>query len=629
MFYRDCYVSYENSRITIGNHGIRRVLRVEDRALISESLSGSQTVWKNPAAEPRLALAERYVREGTQPRVTFRLDDRARRSAAALVADVIWDDGDCAVHYAFRVYPDIPFIVTEGEIRVQGAAKADAADVVDGVGLPWGHYRLQSDKLVDQSDQHDTYILTHKQLLYKNEPLFSDGNLFTITDVISGDGILLVRDAPTTLSSTEKIGQGLCVERMQSAVLTGAGVSDVTDGDMHIYGASIGVGRAADLPALYRKLYRAEYAGESRGLYSLSNNWGDRGEDAVMGENFVMGEIDTAARTGIDVVQLDDGWQKGMTTGSTRNPNGVWEGYYAFMPDYWSHDPDKFPNGLKGVADYARVRGVKIGLWFSPDSSNDFANWERDVDTLMHYYETYGFSTFKLDGVKLRTPLGKSRYMAFLEAVYRRSGGVVCVNQDITAHARNGIVCEKPYGTLFVENRYSDLHSYYPHRTLRNVWMLSRYFPLRRFQFEVLNLRRSGHVYQGDPLAPGLYSIDYTFASVMLANPLIWMETQHLPEPDRAILENTITLWKSVREEFFAADTQPIGDEPDGVSWTGFEIRGQHHWLLLFRELTESADHSFGIPGNFEKVAGSDGFTYADGIAHADNVRSWALLREV
>ena len=234
MFYRDCYVSYENGRLTIGNHGIRRVLRVEDRALISESLSCSKTVWENPAAEPRLALAERYVREGTQPRVTFRLDDRSRRSAAALVADVIWDDGDCAVHYAFRVYPDIPFIVTEGEIRVQGAAKADAADVVDGVGLPWGHYRLQSDKLVDQSDQHDTYILTHKQLLYKNEPLFSDGNLFTITDVISGDGILLVRDAPTTLSSTEKIGQGLCVERMQSAVLTGAGVSDVTDGDMHI-----------------------------------------------------------------------------------------------------------------------------------------------------------------------------------------------------------------------------------------------------------------------------------------------------------------------------------------------------------------------------------------------------------
>ena len=116
--------------------------------------------------------------------------------------------------------------------------------------------------------------------------------------------------------------------------------------------------------------------------FSMSNTWGDRNQDLAVCDAFVRKEIDTAAEIGVDIVQIDDGWQKGITINSARQKGGVWEGYYATDPDFWKPDPEKFPQGLKPVSAYAASKGVKLGLWFSPDSSRDFRNWKRDAVTL-------------------------------------------------------------------------------------------------------------------------------------------------------------------------------------------------------------------------------------------------------
>lgn len=98
------------------------------------------------------------------------------------------------------------------------------------------------------------------------------------------------------------------------------------------------------------------------------------------------------------------------------------------------------------------------------------------------------------------------------------------LQQDITAEQRMGYLAAREYGTLFVENRYTDFGNYYPHRTLRNLWMLARYVPAQRMLFELLNPARNTERYRADPLAPGRYTADYLFASVMAAQPLLWME---------------------------------------------------------------------------------------------------------
>ena len=43
----------------------------------------------------------------------------------------------------------------------------------------------------------------------------------------------------------------------------------------------------------------------------LSNTWGDRSRDARINEAFILLEIAAGARLGVDVIQIDDGWQKG------------------------------------------------------------------------------------------------------------------------------------------------------------------------------------------------------------------------------------------------------------------------------------------------------------------------------
>ena len=160
---------------------------------------------------------------------------------------------------------------------------------------------------------------------------------------------------------------------------------------------------------------------------------------------------------------------------------------------------------------------------------------------------------------------------------------------DITAGRRLGYLPYRELGDLFVENRYTDWGNYLPHATLRNLWQLARYFPTERMQFEVLNLRRNADKYT-DILGPANYDIDYAFASVMPAKPLIWMEMTGLCEEDTARLQRIAAVFKEYRDDFVDAD--PNGECPTGFSLTGFRIAGkQNDYLLLLRENTEKGTY--------------------------------------
>ena len=144
---------------------------------------------------------------------------------------------------------------------------------------------------------------------------------------------------------------------------------------------------------------------------------------------------------------------------------------------------------------------------------------------------------------------------------------------------------------MFVENRYTDLGNYYPHNTLRNLWELSQYIPASRLQMEVLNNKRSENLYN-DILAPSQYDIDYIFASVMAAKPLMWMELSSLDDDNIKRLKKIIAVYKKYRDDF--EKIIPIGDKPSGFSLTGFKILGKkNNYVILLREMSE--DDSFGV----------------------------------
>ena len=212
-----------------------------------------------------------------------------------------------------------------------------------------------------------------------------------------------------------------------------------------------------------------------------------------------MGELERAHELGVDIMQIDDGWQHGVTANSGRVKGGVWEGYYAYNDDFWQVDPMRFPHGLTPIVEKAAEYGVEVGLWFSPDSSRDFANVERDVETLINLYRKYGVRHFKLDGIKVRNKICETRLIYLLNRLSELSGGDIQFNLDVTAEDRFGYFYQQQYGTLFVENRYTDWGNYYPYRTFKNVWDNS--CPSRYIGFPQTTYRTAvGRDNRNDPL---------------------------------------------------------------------------------------------------------------------------------
>jgi len=279
--------------------------------------------------------------------------------------------------------------------------------------------------------------------------------------------------------------------------------------------------------------------------------------------------------------------QKGLTL----------EGFWKCDPNFWTLDPKKFPSGLNTILEKADELGIKMGFWFAPDSTDDFSRWENDAEIVRVLSEDCGASYIKLDGAMIRNQACEDNYFSFLKAISKLRGGKLNFNLDITYGKRLGYFCGIEYGTLFVENRYTDWKNYYPHRTLRNLWQLSRYLPASKFQFEVLNIRRNAHLYGDDPLAPANYDIDWCFASVMAANPLIWMEMQNLNEEDTQALRKIIGIYRDNRDAMCEMSVHPIGDLPNGIGWSGFFWKGKNSgYVTIFRGITDEDTHTFSLP---------------------------------
>ena len=160
-------------------------------------------------------------------------------------------------------------------------------------------------------------------------------------------------------------------------------------------------------------------------------------------------------------------------------------------------------------------------------------------------------------------------------------------NLDVTAGKRGGYFYFNEYGNIFLENRYTDWQNYYPYWTLRNLWMLSKYVPAEKLQIEFLNKWRNTEKYEEDLFAPANYSFEYLFASTMAAQPLAWLEASNLPE-DAYDIQPVVKRYKEVSHDFHQGTILPVGEEPSGRSWTGFQsITSEGEgYLLIFREKT-------------------------------------------
>ena len=112
----------------------------------------------------------------------------------------------------------------------------------------------------------------------------------------------------------------------------------------------------------------------------------------------------------------------------------------------------------------------------------------------------------------------------------------------------------------------------------------------------------------GDPLAPSQCGIAYALAITLFANPLVWMEMTGLDEASVKTAGEILCAYRPLQADILGGFVQPIGEEPDGMSWTGFQstVTDQTGYLLILREWNEQDAHSFRLHGLREKKLALD-----------------------
>jgi len=492
---------------------------------------------------------------------------------------------------SWRAVPAAPgqLVNIEDLAAAQGGA---AAPVLDRIRLGGRnrHLRLCCVRMRDVTDRRNTLVTEEHLLPYTHRTLLA-GSLLLAEDLLDDErGLFLLKEGPSADVQLANPGFDFAVST-DGLEVAGIGLdpTDVrADEWTRGYGAVVGLAAArpeAVLEALrdYQKTLRT-YRPE-RDFQILVNTWGDRGQDKRVCESFILKELDACNRLGATHFMIDDGWQAGHSSNSAfagGSMENIWKD-----DSYWQPHPERFPNGLAPISARAKELGLRLGLWFGPAKDNDYENWQRDADALIGLHKEHGACLFKIDMVDLPTKTAEIRFRRFLDHVVAGTAGKVSFNLDVTAQRRGGYHLFREYGSLFLENRYTDWGNYHPHWTLRNLWRLSRYTAPRFLQIEFLNRWRNAEKYAADdPLAPRNVPFEYCAAVTLAAQPLAWFEASNLPEEAFAAAP-LLRAYRELETKIHAARVFPIGDEPCGTGWTGFQILGDRPGeglFLIYRE---------------------------------------------
>ncbi|MFP4091992.1 MAG: alpha-galactosidase [Cyclobacteriaceae bacterium] len=470
---------------------------------------------------------------------------------------------------------------------------SDSGMIMDRLALPGQHWQLRNVRFKDVTDKHDNLLQEDRHLLYNND-LLLQGNLLLAQYTKTDEQLIFLKLAPLAEHQQAYPGYDFMLRpgdwRVSGPGLSAAMLSE----DKWTPGYSLAWGiseQGKETAALQRFLRKQRPFRVERDAMIMMNTWGDRGRDGKLNEKFVINELEKADRLGITHFQIDDGWQAGLSKNSASAAGELWD---AWPKESWLPHPERFPDGLEPVVKAARKRNMQIGLWFHPSNAGNYAQWEQDAEVLIELYRQYGVRYFKIDGIELPNKQSEENLRKMFDRVREASQGEVVFNLDATAGVRGGYFLFNEYGNIFLENRYTDWGNYYPYRSLRNLWMLAHYMPPQNLQLEFLNKWRNTERYpDDDPFAPSNYSFDYIFATTMAAQPLAWMEASNLPE-EAFVTAELIKLYKEQMADWQRGVILPIGEEPSGASWTGFQSFSSEDegYLLVFREDHNQADYA-------------------------------------
>ena len=597
------YVAIESDTLYIGNDLIERKFLWNNGNLITISIEDKmgKQLWINQRETPDFFIPQQNQNAMSGKWMAEEIENNISPKHMAVTIEYMLDQ--LQIRKVYRIYPDCPAIACD--IYLKGKAKGtwtikkkdlselgyiesrnittqhNEIPIMDQISLEGKHWALNVVEFLDMSDYNNTMIKPYSGTSYHENTY--QGNLLFFENMEFDKGLFFMKEAPCSNVQLAYPGADFIANFGQIKMIgLGVTANDLNEHEWtKAYGFVAGVfsgGELQRLTALQKYQKNVRKLLPERDEMVVMNTWGDRGSLSRLTEEFCKKQIEACARLGITHFQLDYGWQDG-------NDEETYQHVYEKNPDFWTPNKRLFPNGLSAVVKKGKELGVDVCLYLNPSLSNDNEDWEKDADAIIKMYHEYGVKMFKIDGQKMPNKLAETRTRKMYDKVMRETDGNVFFNMDITAGVRGGYFMFTEYGNLFLENRYTEWGNYYPYKTLRNLWMLSRYVPAEKLLIEFPNKWKNRDKYQeNDPFAPMNYSFEYLFATTMAAQPLAWMDVADLPS-EVFTDQQLIKKYRTIQHDFHQGVILPVGKEPSGKSWTGFQsIRGDHGYLLVFRE---------------------------------------------
>lgn len=299
----------------------------------------------------------------------------------------------------------------------------------------------------------------------------------------------------------------------------------------------------------------------SRDIYIQANTWGSgRNREASREANILL-ELETQKDLGIDIQQIDDGWQNKK----------------------WGLREDWYPEGWKNVIAKSKETGVKIGLWA--------AAMPVTYEALKSHYDSAHFETYKLDFASLGNHKNMDKLIGKIRKFILYTDHNVRVNWDLTENApRFGYFWAREYGCIYLENRKPDKPDnvvYIPHLVLRDIWHVAKYTNINKFQTSIQNIdmtnQRVSDAY--------LHNHPYSVAIGLVGTPLFFQETHNYSEEAKNEIRPLLAHYKKYRNEMYDSYVFPIGEEPNNANWTGFQWYKSDRktgYLMVFREINNA-----------------------------------------
>ncbi|MFW6328378.1 MAG: hypothetical protein ACOC2F_08715, partial [Bacteroidota bacterium] len=315
-----------------------------------------------------------------------------------------------------------------------------------------------------------------------------------------------------------------------------------------------------------------------RDVFIMANTWGT--EDlppaciyAAREEN-VLKELESVADLGIDILQIDEGWQNDEWL-PARNSDEFQRQRFI------EKEFPIYPEGWINVRRKADALGVKLGLW---------ASWIIPEEKLKINYDNGKFSSFKLDFAKLNTAEKRYDLMNKARNLIKYADYNTIVNWDVTEDSpRAGYFYGREYGNVYLENRKINTSReqvmYIPYKVLKDAWQLAKYVNLNKFQITIQNIDMVGDTTKTDA---HLYNHPYVVGIALMSSPIFFQETHYYTKDARKEIKPLLAIYKQHRPEIYKGYVFPIGEEPDNKSWTGFQNYNpdtKTGYFTVFREL--------------------------------------------